>query len=110
MPIPNADRARIDLSKLEGYCLSPHHPRGRHKARVFRSALGLELADAAWLREQLLAAAQTADAVEHSRGTWGSLWRFDAAIRRNDRIAVVRSIWLLRPVEEVPLLVSCWVL
>lgn len=26
--------------KLTGYCLNPEHPRGKHKARVFASALG----------------------------------------------------------------------
>lgn len=35
MKLPNADRAVVGLAKLRDYCLSPTHPRGRHKARVF---------------------------------------------------------------------------
>ena len=31
----------VDLAKLRDYCLNEEHPRGRHKARVFRSRLGL---------------------------------------------------------------------
>jgi hypothetical protein len=52
--LPNGDRAILDIRKLEDYCLSPLHPHGRHKARVFRQALGLQQNDAAWLRGVLL--------------------------------------------------------
>jgi hypothetical protein len=45
--LPNNDRAILDIRKIEDYCLNPAHPRGRHKAQVFRRALGIERADAA---------------------------------------------------------------
>jgi hypothetical protein len=54
--VPNADRAILDIRKIEEYCLNPAHPRGRHKARVFREALGIGQNDAQWLREVLLEA------------------------------------------------------
>lgn len=38
MKLPNADRAVVDLRKLRDYCLSQEHPRGQHKARLFKSA------------------------------------------------------------------------
>jgi len=40
--LPNGDRAILDIRKLEDYCLSPSHPRGRHKARVFQRVLGVQ--------------------------------------------------------------------
>lgn len=40
--------------KLAGYALDPAHPRGRHKARVFSSALGIERTDWRYLRDQLI--------------------------------------------------------
>jgi hypothetical protein len=40
MKLPNAAQALVDLAKLRDYCLNPAHPRGRHKARVFATALG----------------------------------------------------------------------
>jgi hypothetical protein len=49
----------VDVAKLRDYCLSDSHPRGRHKARVLRSRLGLTTGDAEWLRDQLLRAAQS---------------------------------------------------
>jgi hypothetical protein len=48
--LPNPDQAVLDTRKMEDYCLNPLHPRGRHKARVFREALHLQRSDAAWLR------------------------------------------------------------
>src|SRR2546423_15226945 len=39
--LPNYERAEILRSKIEGYALNPtHEPDGKHKARVFKSALG----------------------------------------------------------------------
>jgi hypothetical protein len=35
--LPNGKNAYVDLAKLENYCLDCHHPRGKHKARVFAS-------------------------------------------------------------------------
>lgn len=41
MGLPHAGSAILDIRKLAQYCLDPRHARGRHKARVFREALGL---------------------------------------------------------------------
>ena len=60
----------LELRKLEAYCLNLSHPRGRHKARVFREALGITHADASWLRDVLLDAAPQADAVELVNAIW----------------------------------------
>ncbi|WP_442894575.1 DUF6883 domain-containing protein [Bradyrhizobium sp. AZCC 1588] len=76
--MPNSDEAILDIRKIEDYCLSPSHPRGRHKARVFREALGLQRADAPWLRDALLAAARTSEASEVAVDAWGTHWRLDA--------------------------------
>lgn len=39
--LPNADKAVVPLEKLLGYSLDSSHPVGKHKARVFASALGM---------------------------------------------------------------------
>lgn len=52
--LPNIEGAILDIRKITDYCLSPEHPRGRHKARVFRDALELKRDDAEWLRTALL--------------------------------------------------------
>jgi hypothetical protein len=55
--------AIVEISKLRDYCLNPHHPRGRYKARVFLSALGLAPKDADFLRAALIESARTVDAI-----------------------------------------------
>lgn len=65
--LPNPDQAVLDIRKIEDYCRNPLHPRGRHKARVFREALDLQRSDAAWLRGILLEAARSCEASRMQR-------------------------------------------
>jgi hypothetical protein len=53
MKLPNADHAIVEIEKLRDYCLSTPHPRGRHKARVFLTALGISASDAEELRSAI---------------------------------------------------------
>ena len=69
MRLPNGDRANLGV-KLEEYVLNPEHRDGRHKARVFESALGITLANPSPLRQAILAAAATSDEVQ-ARGDNG---------------------------------------
>lgn len=110
MRLPGGAAAILDVRKLEDYCLSPTHLRGRYKARVFREALGLGPADAAWLRRALLDGARDAGAVQIAADAFGTRWRVDVKLARQDRSAVVRSIWIVRTGEDVPRFVTCWVL
>jgi uncharacterized protein DUF6883 len=108
--LPLGELAVLDIRKIEDYCLSPAHPRGRHKARVFREALGVRREDAAWLREALLNAARDGHASHLTTDAWGSHWRIDLSIERHGKSAVVRTAWIVRTGENVPKFVTCWVL
>ncbi len=63
MKMSNHERAIVDIEKLRDYCLSFEHPRGRHKARVFKAVLGLTADDTEDLLDALLVAAASYDAV-----------------------------------------------
>ncbi|MFN3883723.1 MAG: hypothetical protein HXY29_03850 [Rhodocyclaceae bacterium] len=108
MRLPNANRARIEIAKLTGYVLNLHHPEGRHKARVFRAALGIDARDAAWLADALVAAVGDADAVLQAETKWGTIWRAEMDIVRGRRCAKVRTVWLCR--AEETRLVTCFVI
>ena len=110
MPIPNGKNATVDIRKIEDYCLNPSHPRGRHKARVFRDALDLQRSDALWLREALLEAAASGDASQIATDRWGSHWRIDISLRRHPKQAMVRTAWIIRAGDDRPTFVTCWVL
>ncbi len=91
MKLPNGGDAIIDLVKLRDYCLSPSHVRGRHKARIFSSVLGLTQADAEFLRERLLNAAKTEHAVESDSDDYGQRYTVDFTLVRGERQARGRS-------------------
>ena len=69
--LPNPENAVVETRKLRDYCLSPEHPRGRHKARVFASALGLTVDDSQELRRALLAAALSEEALVAEEDQYG---------------------------------------
>jgi hypothetical protein len=52
MKLPNGERADLD-AKLEEYVINPLHHEGKHKAHVFDSVLGINLANAHLLRSML---------------------------------------------------------
>ena len=108
--LPHSDQAILDLRKLEAYCLDPTHPRGRHKARVFRQALGIDRTSASWLREVLLEASTKEEAIELANDLRGSRWRIDVPLARRGKHVVVRTIWIIRTGEAAPRFVTCWVL
>jgi hypothetical protein len=107
--LPYGDSAIIDIRKLENYCLDAEHPRGRHKARVFRDALDIGRGDAHWLRDVLLQAIREVDAIEIPANAFGRQWRADVTVTRHQRTVVLRSIWIVRNREQVPRFVTCWV-
>lgn len=110
MRLPNAARAIVDIEKLRDYCLSESHPRGKHKARVFESALGLTASDVIELRDAIVSAIQTEEAMTGERDEYGQRYVVDFSMKRLDREARIRSAWIIRRGENVPRLTSCYVL
>jgi hypothetical protein len=109
MKIPNCDRAIVDIRKLRDYCLSMEHPRGRHKARVFASALGLTVEDAQSLQEKLLEIVCADNAVAGESDDYGQRYALDFVMIWDNNEAVVRSNWIIRTREDFPRLTSCHV-
>jgi len=110
LKLPDATHAIVDVRKLSDYCLSRHHPRGRHKARVFASALGLTADDAETLRSALLAAARTQEALLGESDRYGRRYVVEFRMAGPAGEAVIRSSWIVRSGETVPRLTSCHVL
>ncbi len=109
MKLPNAGNAIVDLVKLTDYCLSPDHPRGKHKARVFESACGLTAEHAELLRQQLLDAAEESDAVETGSDAHGRRFVIECKVQGPSGEAAVRTAWILLQGEDIPRFVSAYV-
>jgi len=110
MRLPGAERAVVDTAKLRDYCLNPNHPRGRHKARVFASALGLTVADSDILRQALVDAATSFEATPGDKDDYGQRYVLDFPMKGPAGEATVRSNWIVLAGEDFPRLTSCYVL
>ena len=110
MKLPNSDRAVVDIDKLRNYCLNPNHPKGKHKARVFASALGITALDAEELQQILLRVVTTNDATPLEEDAYGKRYRLDFVMIRDELEATIRSGWIVRSGEDFPRLTSCFVL
>lgn len=109
MKLPFAENAVIDDAKLISYCLSPDHPRGKHKARLFNLLLGLEIADAFRLRNVLLDIAKSHEATPGKRNEFGQYYeiRFEMP-GKTGRMVNMLSIWIIRNGEEFHRLVTVY--
>ena len=110
MKLPNADRAFIDIKKLENYCLNPFHPRGKHKARVFASSLGLTKDNAMELKEEIVKAISEVQCRIAEADQYGRRYVVDFSYDRGNLQAKVRTSWIIKFNEDFPRMVSCYIL
>jgi hypothetical protein len=108
--LPNPENAVVEMRKLHDYCLSPEHPRGKHKAHVFASALGLTAKDSEELRDALLSAVLLEEAFPAEEDEYGQRYMLDFEMSTEAGSASVRSGWIVRSREDFPRFTTCWVL
>ncbi len=108
--LPNGNKAVAPIEKFTEYLLNPEHPTGRHKARVFKAALGVTRANAAYLRDTVKAVAVTDDAMRQEPTPYGERYVIDFQLKTNSGTAMVRTAWMIRNDEDFPRLTSCYVL
>ena len=108
MKIPNAARAVVDIRKLRDYCLNPQHNRGKHKARLFTSLLGMNSDDAEELRNVLLEAVKKQEAQLGEKDTYGQRYTLDFTLNWQDKQAIIRSAWIIEPGSNIPKLTTAF--
>ncbi|MDR3793274.1 MAG: hypothetical protein P4L03_07830 [Terracidiphilus sp.] len=110
MKLPNGESAVVDIRKLRDYCLSPIHPRGKHKARVFEYVLGMTEDDSIALAEALQHVVAEADAEPGVSDFYGNRYIIDFDLEHEGRMATIRSCWIVLTGETAPRFVTCYVL
>ncbi|MGF1498147.1 MAG: DUF6883 domain-containing protein [Elainellaceae cyanobacterium] len=108
MKLPNGNRAIIPMEKLVGYCLNFDHPSGKHKARVFSSALGITVENANDLKELIAKAAVEGNVVQQDSTEFGQLYKVDWVIP-DQTSAVLRTLWEITSNNPNPRLVSAFI-
>lgn len=106
MKLPFAESAEIDIRKLREYCLNPLHPEGKHKARLFASALGMTEADAESLRAILLSACIHTDVEPGRVDGYGRRYTMDVVVEWKGKSAVIRCGWIVESGTQTPRLTT----
>lgn len=106
--LPNGASAVIPIEKLVGYCLNPNHSSGKHKARVFASALGIRADNAEDLQQLIALAAIEGEVIQQDSTAFGQLYKVDWVIINHDSL-VLRTLWEIRTGQSVPRLISAFI-
>ncbi len=110
MQLPNATNAFVDDRKLTEYCLNPEHEEGKHKARVFASALGITSDIYFVLKAAVLDAVLSENALFLKELSAGNLYQVDFEMEYLGNSALVRTGWIILKNEDFPRLTTCFVL
>ena len=107
MKLPNGDRAEISMQKIVGYCLNLKHDKGKDKARVFQSKLGITTQNAERLFELIQIAAVQGDVVQESSTPFGKEYKVDWEITNIEGVEL-RTIWEISLGTNYPRLISAF--
>jgi hypothetical protein len=108
MKLPDGDQAIIPIEKLLGYCLNPNHTKGKHKARVFKSALGITADHVDRLVELIQLAALQGEVVQVRVTDFGQEFKLDWTVPDHDGLQL-RTIWIIPHDSAAPQLVSAFI-
>ena len=106
--LPYAENAVVDIRKLRDYCLNPEHDDGKHKARLFRSILGMTADNAEELRQILLDVVKTEEIRLSRQDEFGQRYTLDFQIEWQNRSATLRSGWIVENDSTTPRLTTCY--
>ena len=105
---PAIQRDHIDQAKVRDYLLSSVHPVGRFKAVVFY-ALGYKTEEWERLRDDLLALAQSTEAVPGQTSAFGQKYEVSGTLRGpNGRAAKFTCVWLVPVGGEAPRFITAF--
>jgi hypothetical protein len=108
MKLPRSESAIVEDAKVRDYPLSPEHPIGRFKARVFR-AVGYDRDHWQRLRDDLLIVAATVDAELVQANQFGERWLGVGYLRSpSGRLLPVVTIWLIPSQGAPPRLITVY--
>jgi hypothetical protein len=108
MNLPNGDRAIIPIEKLTGYCLNPHHAKGKHKARLFKAVLNLTIDDAAILYALIQKAAISGEVIQQDSTPKGKILKVDWEIP-NTSGRQLRTTWEIAHTTDIPRLITAFI-
>lgn len=108
MQLPNYEKAIIDSAKLQDYILSPTHPLGRFKARVFQQ-IGYTSENWKQLAEDIKYQHLSIDAEKGEETEYGEKYTIAGWIRGpNGKSMLLTSVWIILRGENVPRFITIY--
>lgn len=105
--LPNFNNAVFVEQKLTKYALDPESARGKHKARVFKSALGYDLTNWQDLYDQVLAKVGQYEATERGDKGHGQTYQVVIPINGpNGKTVDVKTGWIIDTGKTIPRLTT----
>ncbi len=105
MKLPGADRVQVDDLKIRGYLLSPTHPVGRFKARVFAAAgFGESTAELFVSELRRIAASGEVEGIEDIQ--FGRKYTVPGELKGPAGVVRVLTVWIQSPDQAAPRLVT----
>ena len=106
--LPNAANVIIEASKVRDYLLSPIHPVGRFKCAVF-AALGYTQEEWEVLARDLRQLALSEEVKLGQSGRYGQKYEVNGKLEGpNGRVGHFVTVWLVKPVDLLPRLVTAY--
>ena len=99
MKLPNADQVQIDGPKVSEYLLSPAHPVGRFKARVFK-ALGFDQSNLDAFVAEVRRIAAEGEVAEVEDFEFGRKYTVSGELKGPRSAARVVTVWMQAPGRE----------
>ena len=107
MKLPNGDHPEISMQKILGYCLNFNHDKGKDKARVFQSKLGITSQNADRLVELIQVAAVESEVIQESNTKFGKEYKVDWETPNTGGVEL-RTIWEVSIESGYPPLISAF--
>ena len=99
MKLPGAEHVRIDERKVSGYLLSPTHPVGRFKAKVF-GALGFDVSNVVAFVAELRRIAATGEVSDVEDIEFGRKYTVPGDLKGPAGTAQVLTVWIQETGQE----------
>ena len=107
--LPYYQEINIPREKLEGYCLNPEHPVGKHHAIVFKSALGFDQSNWDVLAERIIEQLPYYEAVLGRQDSYGQRYNVTMPIKGlNGKTADVLTAWIIDRDQDHPRFVTAY--
>ncbi len=107
MKLPNGHQADLG-NKIEDYCLNFNHQKGKHKATLFQSKIGITLENADLLKNAIKKAAINETVIIRKTNEHGTHYNMKFLLKTDVGESLILVAWIIRTNENFPRLTNCY--